>query len=216
MVRKAKPAPAPIADPTKPARDRLLKAGAFIFASEGYGGASVRRICEIAGTSSNMIHHYFGSKQGLYDEILAGFTENVLNVPMRIISEPARSRENLVSRLEIFIAETLEALIAHQELFRLVIREQVIFDFFGTYDKQLVQFIEAAKKTGLVRAELDTEMLTGLILDRLGNQILYASWIKETSGANIETDGPYKKRWLSANIDLIMNGIMAEPSDSKN
>jgi AcrR family transcriptional regulator len=209
MIRTAKSTAPEPANPDTPARDRLFDAGAFVFAAKGYGGASVREICEIAGTSSNMIHHYFGSKQGLYDEILTGFSERVLTVPMRIISEPARNRENLIARLEIFIAETLEALIAQPDLYRLVIRERVVFDIFDKYNQQLVKFLEAAKTDGFVRAELDADMLTGLILDRLGNQVLFAPWINEVSGQNIETDGPYKKRWLEANIDLMLNGILA-------
>ena len=195
-------------DPKLPARQRLIAAGSALFTEKGFGGATVREICNLAGTTSNMIHHYFGSKQGLYDEILSGFPESVLVVPIRIISEPPRSRENLVARLEIFISETLEAIIAHPDLYRLVIRELIIFDVFETYNVQLVKFLESAKQAGFVRPDLDSEMLTGVILDRLGNQILYAPWIKEISGHDIVTDAPYRKRWLKANLDLILHGIL--------
>jgi hypothetical protein len=43
-----------------------------------------------------------------------------------------------------------------------------------------------------LRAELDADILTGLILDRLGNQILFAPWINEISGQNIQADGPWQ------------------------
>jgi len=82
---------------------------------------------------------------------------------------------------------------------------------FENYSYQLVQFLNAGKAAGIVRQELDPDMLTGMILDRLGNQILYASWIKETGGENIMSDGPYKKRWLGANFDLMLNGILTKP-----
>lgn len=207
-IRKAK-LPAPTRpDPALPARERLIAAGSAVFSRQGFGGASVREICALAGTTSNMIHHYFGSKQGLYDEILSGFSERVLVVPIRIISEPPRNRENLISRLEIFVGETLEAIIAQPDLYRLVIREQIIFDVFKTYNEQLVKFLESAKEAGIVRPELDSEMLTGVILDRLGNQILYAPWINEISGQDIVSDDSYRKRWLRANLDLILNGIL--------
>ena len=209
VMRSAQPPIRTRPDADLPARERLIAAGGVIFSEKGFGGASVREICTLAGTTSNMIHHYFGSKQGLYDEILSGFSERVLLVPMRIIREPARSRENLIARLEIFIEETLEAIVAQPFLYRLVIREQIIFKVFQNYNEQLVKFLDSAKEAGIVRAELDSEMLTGLILDRLGNQILYAPWIREISGQDIETDGPYKKRWLKANIDLILHGILA-------
>jgi len=208
MLRKIKPADPVRPDPDLPARERLIFAGCTIFAQQGFAGASVREICGFAGTSTNMIHHYFGSKRGLYEEIISGFSERVLVVPIRIISEPARSRESLIARLEIFFAETLEALLAQPFLFRLIIREQFVFDVFADYNAQLVKFLESAKETGIIRAELDSEMLTGLLLDRLGNQILYAPWIKESTGRCIEDDDRYKNRWLKANMDLILHGIL--------
>lgn len=194
--------------PDLPARERLVAAGSSVFSKKGYGGSSVREICELAGTSSNMIHHYFGSKQGLYDEILSRFSSRVFMVPIRIISEPPGNREKLVARLEIFVEETLEALIEHRDLYRLVVREQIIFGVFQTYQEQLVKFFEAAKKADIIRAEIDSEMLTGLILDRLGNQIIYAPWMMETTGQNIISDSSYRKRWLRANLDLILNGLL--------
>lgn len=198
-------------DPELPARERLIAAGASVFSEKGYGGASVRKICELAGTSSNMIHHYFGSKQGLYDEVLTEFSERVLEAPIRIISEPPRSHENLVTRLEIFIEETLAALTAQPNIYRLVVRERIVFTVFESYNEQLVRFLKAGQKAGIVRKELDSEMLTGMILDRLGNQILYSTWIKETGGENILSAGPYRKRWMSANIDLFLHGILTTP-----
>ncbi len=191
-----------------PTRDRLLEAAISIFVKKGYGGASVREICELAATSSNMIHHYFGSKQGLYDEVLSGFSERVLLVPIRIISTPPRNRDDLISRIEIFVEETLEALISQRLLFELIIRERTFLDVFTNYYKQLIEFLEFGKKNGLVRNELDTEMVTGLILDRLGNQILFSPSISQAGGPNILNDSAYKKRWLRANLDLIFNGIL--------
>jgi len=198
-------------DPKLPARDRLIAAGASIFSDKGYGGASVRQICALAGTSSNMIHHYFGSKQGLYDEILSEFSERVLRTPIRIISEPPRNHENLVARLELFIEETLEALTAQPDIYRLVVRERIVFDAFESYNKQLVRFLKAGQEAGIVRKELNPEMLTGMILDRLGNQVFFASWIKDTGGEDILTAGAYRKNWLSANIDMFLHGILTAP-----
>ena len=63
---------------------------------KGFAGASVREICKAADVSSNMIHHYFGSKQGLYDAVLERFSENVFDVPIRVISTPADTAEAIV------------------------------------------------------------------------------------------------------------------------
>ncbi|MFT4717472.1 MAG: AcrR family transcriptional regulator [Paracoccaceae bacterium] len=190
-------------------RARLILAGRTEFSEKGFSGASVRMICKRAETSSNMIHHYFGSKQGLYDEILSSFSERVFMVPIRIIREPAKSREHLEARLEFFVEETLEALIAQADIYRLVVREQVIFEPFVKYNEQLVKFLDASKKSGFVREDLDSEMLTGLILDRLGNQVLFAPWMEEIDGKSVLSDETYKRRWLKANTDLILHGIVS-------
>ena len=192
-------------------RDRLVVAGRSLFSEKGYDGASVREICARAGTSLNMIRHYFGSKRALYDQILAGFSESVFSVPIRIISEPPRNRENLRARLEIFFAETLEALIAHREVFEMVIREKIVTEPFLKYNEHLITFFEAAIKAGLVRKELDSAMLTGVFFDRLTGQIAYAGWIEKYEGQNILTPGAYRDRWLRANMDLICNGILDGP-----
>lgn len=191
------------------ARERLITSGSVIFSKKGFGGSSVREICEHAGTSSNMIHHYFGSKRGLYDEILSMFSEQVFTVPLRIINTPPETREILVTRLEIFIEETLQALIENRDLYRLVVQEQVIFSVFEHYSDKFIAFLDAAKANGIVRPALDSAMLTGMILDRLGNQVLYSSWMKKTTGTSILEDAAFRKRWLKANLDLFLNGMLA-------
>jgi len=196
-------------DKSLPARERLLNAGADLFAKYGYAGASVREICKRADTGVNMIHHYFANKKGLYDEILASFSDTVLLVPIRIITEPPRSRENLISRFEIFVEESLEALIANRQLYEMAVRERMIFAAFQTYTDRLIAFLDAGKTASLVRPDLDIDMLTGFVMDRLGNQVLFAEWMQKTYGYSILTDPAYRKRWLRANLDFVFNGALA-------
>jgi len=209
MTYHYEPAGSPHTDQPDPARARLIAAARTEFSEKGFSGASVRAICARASTSSNMIHHYFGSKQALYDEVLSGFSDGVFSVPIRIISEPPASREIFVTRFKIFVAETLEALVAQGDLYSLIVREKVIFEVFSEYNARLIGYLEAAKKAGIVRVDLDTEMLTGLIFDRLSNQILFEAWIKESTGESVLSSEKYKNRWLKANLDLILRGILA-------
>lgn len=51
-------------------RDRVLAAAAALFAAKGFGGASMREIAREAGVALSMINYYFGSKKGLFDELL--------------------------------------------------------------------------------------------------------------------------------------------------
>ncbi len=189
-------------------RKRLAKEGAALFAEKGFAGASVREICQRARTSSNMIHHYYGSKRGLYDAILAGFSDSVFVTPLRIIEGAPRNVEDLLTRFELFCTETMEALIAHADTYRIVVRELIILDAFVTYTARFTDFVETAKNQGFIRQNVDSSMLTGMVMDRLGNQIIYASAIQKMDGSDIISDADYRKRWLKANIDLILHGFL--------
>ena len=53
-----------------PSRDRLFAAAATAFAAHGFAGTSVDRIADAARLNKAMIYYHFGSKAGLYREIL--------------------------------------------------------------------------------------------------------------------------------------------------
>ena len=56
-------------------RQRILDAGARLFAQGGFEGVSVRQIARGANVSLGMIRHYFGSKDGLYRACIASAFE---------------------------------------------------------------------------------------------------------------------------------------------
>lgn len=51
-------------------RSRLLKAAAGVFARDGFEKASLRTICSKAKANLAAVKYYFGSKDGLYREVL--------------------------------------------------------------------------------------------------------------------------------------------------
>jgi TetR/AcrR family transcriptional regulator len=52
-----------------------LKAAADLFAERGYDGTNLRAVARAAGVSQPLIHHHFGSKQGLWDAVKAAVVE---------------------------------------------------------------------------------------------------------------------------------------------
>ena len=63
----AKPPPSRARDST---RNNILKAATRIFARYGYDGGSVEKISKSAKSVDRMIYYYFGSKEGLFIEVL--------------------------------------------------------------------------------------------------------------------------------------------------
>jgi len=53
-------------------RERLFEAAVTEFSERGYSGASVRQICQRAKANLAAIKYHFGSKDGLYREVLRG------------------------------------------------------------------------------------------------------------------------------------------------
>jgi AcrR family transcriptional regulator len=52
-------------------RERLLAAAAAEFARYGLAGTRVQAVVRRAGVNERMIYHHFGSKEGLYEAVLA-------------------------------------------------------------------------------------------------------------------------------------------------
>lgn len=60
------------APPQPDARERLLVAALTLFTQRGYAAASVREICAAAGVTKPVLYYYFGSKEGLYLQLMEG------------------------------------------------------------------------------------------------------------------------------------------------
>lgn len=190
-----------------PARERLLTSGAAVFAEKSYAGGSTREICARAGTGTNMVHHYFGNKAGLLDAIIERFGAQVLALPVKLLDAPARSRDDFVSRIEMLFEATMDACLEHRDLLKVVVREDTSPTVLGDYADTFVAFLDEGKRRGLVREGLDTSMVSGVILDRVINQVLYIPSIMAAHGADI-SDPVYRTRWCAANVDYVLHGML--------
>lgn len=59
--------PRPVNADAQATQRQILQSALSLFSAQGMGGTSVREIARGAGVSLAMVHHYFGSKEGLYD-----------------------------------------------------------------------------------------------------------------------------------------------------
>ena len=51
-------------------RARLIEAARTLFQERGYDATSVRAIAGVAGVDAAMVNHYFGGKEGLFQEVM--------------------------------------------------------------------------------------------------------------------------------------------------
>lgn len=57
-------------EPEAGARERLLASALQLFNEKGYAAASVREIVQSAGVTKPVLYYYFGSKEGIYLELM--------------------------------------------------------------------------------------------------------------------------------------------------
>jgi AcrR family transcriptional regulator len=95
-------------------RERLIEAAVTVFAERGYAGASVRAICQRAKANPAAIKYYFGSKEGLYQE--------VLRTAAAAFGAQAGAGEQEIDRLE--APQAIRALI-RQQLMPLLRRDKI-------------------------------------------------------------------------------------------
>ncbi len=71
LARSASAKAATLRDPqAKSTRNNILRAATKVFARYGYEGGSVEKISSAAKSFDRMIYYYFGSKEGLFIEVL--------------------------------------------------------------------------------------------------------------------------------------------------
>jgi len=87
-------------------RERLLSGATGLFASKGYAATTVREIVERAGVTKPVLYYYFGSKEGIY---------------LDLMREPFSKFAALVEEA------LLQAASARERLFRLCLRAYDIF-----------------------------------------------------------------------------------------
>ena len=98
MSKKVPPRPRN-ADATRAA---ILSSARRAFARAGYDGVGVREIAAGAGISAMMVHRYFGSKEQLFAEVVAG----IMATPMILTPENLASRSLGAALAEGVVAQT--------------------------------------------------------------------------------------------------------------
>lgn len=88
--------------PDEGKRASLVEAAAELFIHKGFASSGIREIASKAGCNISMIKYYFGSKEGLLQEIVKPRAENLWSSLERLASdemEPAQRLERLIDEL---------------------------------------------------------------------------------------------------------------------
>jgi AcrR family transcriptional regulator len=76
-------------------REAILDAATAAFTRHGYDGASIRQIARQAGVDPALVHHYFGTKEGLFTEAMHFPFDPSVMVPQVLAGDRAEVGERL-------------------------------------------------------------------------------------------------------------------------
>jgi AcrR family transcriptional regulator len=157
-VRRGRGRPSRTETAAAPAtRDRILQAAREEFSARGYEKTSVRGIAKAAGVDSALVHHYFGTKEQVFEAAVEVVLAPALTVPDVLAQAP---REGVGERLTRFFFGIWENPATRTPLLA-VVRSAVTHDTAAAVFRRMIagQLLRrVAGGLGLPDAELRTEL----------------------------------------------------------
>ena len=92
-------------------RDNILRAATKVFARYGYDGGSVEKISKSAKSFDRMIYYYFGSKEGLFIEVLEDMYRRMNDAELQLsldIDKPVESLKEVINFVVSYYAKNPE------------------------------------------------------------------------------------------------------------
>ena len=87
--------PGPREQAAQTTRDNILRAATKVFARYGYEGGSVEKISQAAKSFDRMIYYYFGSKEGLFIEVLEDMYRRMNDAELELVLDIEKPVDSL-------------------------------------------------------------------------------------------------------------------------
>jgi|JI10StandDraft_1071094.scaffolds.fasta_scaffold91986_3 AcrR family transcriptional regulator len=136
-------------------RQRLVDAAEELFANLGYAATGLREVAAAAGVNVALVKRYFGGKEGLFEEALAG----VLDFRIMVPEDRSKFGEHLVDLLTTHSTNTLPILLLSSSDPR--IKEKALQMHRDKITVPLAQWLGGARREE--RAVKITMMCTGFV-----------------------------------------------------
>jgi AcrR family transcriptional regulator len=149
-------------------RRRILDAAERAFALRGFGGARLRDIAQEAGVHHALVHHYYGDKRGLLEEVIKRGLARIADAARIALSAPV----TLEGTVRAFVGVLFDFCATNRGLLRIIDdafrnRELVSFDVIqqalgahaGPVVTRIKQAIEQGQQLGQVREDLSAESM---------------------------------------------------------
>lgn len=169
--------------------ERAVRVGADLFAEKSYAATTTRELAKALGITNGTFYHYFPNKEDLLLAICLESLERIIASGEESIAGVNGAEE----RVRALIAGHVAAMLRDQNLHRTMLIElrslsranvNRVLALRAEYSDSVRAVLEAAQQGGFLRADIDGQMLTLMLLNLLNWTIF---WFKR-DGSNSPTD----------------------------
>jgi TetR/AcrR family transcriptional regulator len=163
-------------------RERILSAAIKAFSELGYAGTTTADIARAAGVTQPLIHHHFGSKDGLWRAAMDAAFSSIPHIVTPDGSDPRETLLDIVERFIRFVA-------AHPEVTRIIAREgaapsprldYLLKRYLHEPFREIVDRLRTAQSAGIVAPGIRPELALFLVLGA-GSHLFDVSALAERS-----------------------------------
>jgi AcrR family transcriptional regulator len=187
----------------------LLEASLRVFATQGYRNTRIEEVAAEAGVTKGAVYHYFANKEELLLRALEQYQERAfgrMEDALRKEHGPASARVRLMLRRAFGSDDPVRRDV-------LLLLQGVAAEVPDVYrrwlasgpmhaSRLLASLIDAGKKTGEFRADVDSKVAARLVLAGLVTQFVWQCYADEVPGLAIDQD-----RFIDSSVDLLLAGL---------
>jgi TetR/AcrR family transcriptional regulator len=206
----ARPNPSKTPPPDADGRERILAVALRSFAERGYEGTTTAGVAREAGVTQPLVHHHFGSKEGLWRAAMHGlFSELQLFTALDRSLPPTRA---LLKVVEGFVR--LSA--ARPELTRIIAREgatrgprltYLIDTYLGPQLRQVVATLSAEQAAGAIDPAVRPELLLFFVTGAAAHLFDVAGLAREALGIDPAADGT-REDFVALVLSVLEKGVV--------
>lgn len=184
-------------------RSSILISAEKLFSEQGYEGTSTRQIAKESGANMSMINYYFGSKEGVFHEIINKRIKDFTAQLISINQDTIPSMEKLMKVIESYTRRIQSNVAFHKMMHRELSLSQrpdtfcKFNDAIGENIKVLEDIINEGNDNGSFRL-VDNRMLIASIMGTISNVAITPT--KVTHGTNLDMNIPEDKEILTQRL----------------
>ncbi len=195
--------------PKKDTKTKILDAALELFSERGFRGTTTKAIAELASVNEVTLFRYFESKEGIFMAMI----DREADVRMEIASQDFSPSGDVEEDLAMVGSIIMKGMLNKAGLFRLLVLEidrfPEIWEHIGTVPLQgirmLSQYFDKAKKQGLVRTDIESEVMAMTFFSFLFRILVVNAFFGEDRFMKIDRGNAMQQF-----VRIFVNGIRGE------